>query len=316
MENRMSKPHILIMGPYLPPLMQELEKAYETHCYWQIEDQAGFLKSHGTKIKAIATRGDVGASAELLQALPNLEFIAVFGVGVDAIDVAGAKARNIPITITSGVLHEDVADLAFALMLGIARQIPAGDTFVRSGKWAANSFPVVPRLYGKRIGILGMGQIGQAIAKRAEGFAMKISYHTRSKRDDVNYAYHATPEALAKDSDFLVAALSGGKPTAGIVSADVLKALGPNGFFINIARGSVVDEQALLAALEKNEIAGAALDVFLNEPKIDERFFKLENTVLHPHQGSATHETRKDMADLVVANLASHFAGKGPLTPI
>ena len=312
----MLKPQILVMGPYADALMAELETAYDVHRYWMTEDKPAFLKSHGDKIKAIATRGDVGASGEVMQALPNLEFIAVFGVGVDAIDVAQAKLRNIPVAITSGVLHEDVADLAFALMLGIARQIPAGDQFVRSGQWKTTGMPVLPRLHGKRIGILGMGQIGQAIAKRAEGFAMTIHYHTRNKRDDVNYHYHATPAALAQNSDFLVAALAGGKATAGIVSADVLKALGPKGTFINIARGSVVDEPALISALQKKEIAGAALDVFLNEPKIDERFFKLENTVLHPHQGSATHETRKAMADLVVANLASHFAGKGPLTAI
>ncbi len=312
----MSKPHVLVMGPYADALMAELETAYEVHRFWQLEDKPAFLKSHGGKIKAIATRGDVGASGDLMQALPNLEFIAVFGVGVDAIDVAGAKARNIPVTITSGVLHEDVADLAFALMLGIVRQIPAGDQFVRSGKWATAGMPVMPRLHGKRIGILGMGQIGQAIAKRAQGFGMDIHYHTRTKRDDVDYKYQPTPVALAQNSDFLVAALAGGKATAGIVSAEVLSALGPKGYFINIARGSVVDEPALISALENHAIAGAALDVFLNEPKIDERFFKLENTVLHPHQGSATHETRKAMADLVVANLASHFAGKGPLTAI
>jgi lactate dehydrogenase-like 2-hydroxyacid dehydrogenase len=312
----MSKPHILVMGTYSDALLAELAAAYELHRYWLVEDKPAFLKTHGEKIKAVATRGDVGASAELLQALPNLEFITVFGVGVDAVDVAGAKARGIPVTITSGVLHEDVADLAFALMLGIARQIPAGDSFVRSGKWASIGFPVLPRLYGKRIGILGMGQIGQAIAKRATGFGMEIFYHTRNQRSDVPYQYEATPVALASHSDFLVAALSGGKPTASIVSAEVLKALGPMGYFVNIARGSVVDEQALIAALEKKQIAGAALDVFLNEPKIDERFFKLENTVLHPHQGSATHETRKAMVDLVVANLASHFAGKGPLTAV
>jgi lactate dehydrogenase-like 2-hydroxyacid dehydrogenase len=312
----MSKPHILVMGTYADALMAELESAYEVHRYWTIEDKSAFLKNHGNQIKAVATRGDVGASAGLLQALPNLEFIAVFGVGVDAVDVTGAKARGIPVSITSGVLHEDVADLAFALMLGIARQIPAGDQFVRSGKWASANMPVMPRLNGKRIGILGMGQIGQAIAKRATGFGMEIFYHTRNKRDDVTYKYEATPVALASNSDFLVAALAGGKPTAGIVSAEVLKALGPKGYFVNIARGSVVDEQALLNALEKKQIAGAALDVFLNEPKIDARFFNLENTVLHPHQGSATHETRKAMADLVVANLASHFSGKGPLTAV
>ncbi len=312
----MSKPHILVMGTYADPLMQALEAAYTVHRYWQIEDQSGFLKNHGDKIRAIATRGDVGASGQVIAALPKLELIAVFGVGVDAVDTSLAKQRGIPVTITSGVLHEDVADLAFALMLGIARQIPAGDQFVRSGKWASAGLPVMPRFHGKRLGILGMGQIGKAIAKRAEGFAMKISYHTRTKRQEVNYIYAATPLELAQNSDFLIAALAGGNPTAGIVSAEVLAALGPKGFFINIARGSVVDEQALLAALEKKQIAGAALDVFLNEPKIDQRFFKLENTILHPHQGSATHDTRKAMSDLVLANLAAHFAGKPPLTPI
>ena len=312
----MSKPELLLMGEYPAVDMAALEADYAVRRYWEAPDKAAFLALRAGAIRAIATRGDLGASGEVINALPSLEIISCFGVGVDAIDLATARARGIKVTTTPDVLNEDVADLALALMLGIARQIPQADAYTRSGKWRNGAFPLLTRMNGKRLGILGLGRIGLAIARRAEGFAMPISYCTRTKRDSVAYHYCANAVELANQSDFLVAILPGGGATENIVNADVLRALGSKGYFINVARGSVVDEQALLEALEAKTIAGAALDVFWNEPNINPRFFTLPNVVLHPHGGSGTTETRAAMGKLVRDNLAAHFAGKPLLTPI
>jgi D-3-phosphoglycerate dehydrogenase len=304
------------MGEYPPWDMDALDKDYIVHRYWEQADKEAFLEGPAREARAIATRGDLGVSKAVIDALPALEIIGCFGVGVDGIDLQAARARGIHVANTPDVLTEEVADLAFALMLGIARQIPQGDRFVRAGHWVKEAFPLMTRLNGKRLGLIGLGRIGSAIARRAEGFGMAIGYHTRTKRGDVAYAYHATATDLARNSDFLVAILPGGAATQNIVNADVLEALGPRGFFINVARGSVVDEEALLSALEQKKIAGAALDVFWNEPDINPRFFRLENAVLHPHTGSGTVETRKAMGKLVRDNLAAHFAGKPLLTPV
>ena len=312
----MSKPELILMGEYPVADMAALEADYLIHRYWEASDKAAFLAGHANSVRAIATRGDLGAPREVINSLPKLEIISCFGVGVDAIDLVAARARKIKVTTTPNVLNEDVADLALALMLGIARQIPQADAFTRSGKWANGAFPLLTRMNGKRLGILGLGRIGMAIARRAEGFAMSISYCTRSKREDVSYRHFAEAKELASHSDFLVAILPGGEGTSKIVNAEVLRALGPKGYFINVARGSVVDEPALLEALENNAIAGAALDVFWNEPNLNPRFLSLQNVVLHPHGGSGTVETRAAMGKLVRDNLAAHFAGKPLLTPI
>jgi D-3-phosphoglycerate dehydrogenase len=304
------------MGDYPPWDMEALDKDYIVHRYWEQPDKEAFLRGPAREVRAIATRGDLGAAKPLIDALPALEIIACFGVGVDGIDLEAARARGIRIVNTPDVLTEDVADLAFALMLGIARQIPQGDRFVRAGQWVKGAFPLMTRFNGKRLGLIGLGRIGSAIARRAEGFGMKIAYHTRTKCEDVAYVHHATAADLARNSDFLVAILPGGAATRNIVDAEVLEALGPTGFFINVARGSVADEEALLSALEERKIAGAALDVFWNEPDINPRFFTLDNVVLHPHTGSGTVETRKAMGQLVRDNLAAHFAGKPLLTPV
>ena len=312
----MSKPELLLMGEYPAVDMAALEADYAVRRYWEAPDKAAFLALRAEAIRAIATRGDLGTSGEVINALPNLEIISCFGVGVDAIDLATARARGIKVTTTPNVLNEDVADLALALMLGIARQIPQADAYTRSDKWRNGAFPLLTRMNGKRLGILGLGRIGLAIARRAEGFCMPISYCTRTKRDSVAYHYCANAVELANQSDFLVAILPGGGATENIVNADVLRALGSKGYFINVARGSVVDEQALLESLEAKTIAGAALDVFWNEPNINPRFFTLPNVVLHPHGGSGTTETRAAMGKLVRDNLAAHFARKPLLTPI
>lgn len=312
----MSKPELILMGEYAATDMAALESKYIVHRYWEAAEKGAFLARHASTVRALATRGDLGVSGAVIASLPKLELICCFGVGVDAIDLIAAKARGIKVTTTPNVLNEDVADLALALMLGIARQIPQADAFTRSGDWAKGNFPLLTRMNGKRLGILGLGRIGMAIARRAEGFSMPVAYCTRNKRGDVKFQHYATAAELATHSDFLVAILPGGDATAKIVNADVLKALGPKGFFINVARGSVVDEPALLGALETKAIAGAALDVFWNEPKINPRFFSLQNVVLHPHGGSGTSETRAAMGKLVRDNLTAFFADQPLLSPI
>ena len=312
----MSKPHLLLLGAYPASDMENLERDYHLHKLWEQPDQTAYLKKHGAEIRALATRGDLGAKKEMLELLPKLEMIACNGVGVDAVDLATCRARNIKVSNTPDVLTEDVADLALALMLGIARHIAQADAYTRAGQWSKASYKLLTRMNTKRLGILGLGRIGLAIAKRAEGFSMPVSYHTRHERGDVPYKHYASPIELARNSDFLVAIVPGGAGTENLVNAEVLKALGPTGYFINVSRGSVVDEPALLEALENNVIAGAGLDVFWNEPNINPRFLKLQHVVLYPHGGSATVETRGAMGQLTRDNLAAYFAGQPLLTPV
>ena len=312
----MTKNHLLLLGSYPAADMDILQREYTVHKLWEQPDAADYLRSHSGDIRALATRGDLGAKKEVLELLPNLKMIACYGVGVDAIDFGTCKARGIQVSSTPDVLSEDVADLALALMLGIARHIAQADAYVRAGKWPAASYPLLARMNTKRLGILGLGRIGMAIAKRAEGFTMPIAYHTRTPRNQVSYTHFESAVELARHSDFLVAIVPGGPTTENLVNAEVLEALGPSGYFINVARGSVVDENALLEALENKVIAGAALDVFWNEPNINERFLKLNNVVLHPHGGSGTAETRAAMGQLVRDNLTAFFAGKALLTPV
>lgn len=312
----MAKPDVLVMGAYPQADLDALDAAFTVHRYWEAADKPAFLASLAPKIEAIATRGDLGVPNDVVTALPELKIISVYGVGLDAVDLNLARERGVAVTNTPNVLNDDVADLALGLMISVARRIPAGEAHVRSGKWATQSFPLVTKMSGKRLGILGLGSIGKAIAKRAQGFDMAISYHGRAKQADQPFTYYESAVELAKNSDFLVAIVTGGAGTAKIVNAEVLKALGPKGYFINVARGSVADEEALLAALESCSIAGAGLDVYLNEPKIDPRFSKLDNVVLQPHQGSGTVETRAVMAALVRNNIAAHFAGKPLITPV
>lgn len=313
----MSRPAVLVIGPYPRGDIELLEAVYDVHRYWEAADKAALLRDHGGGIRAIATRGDLTVPAEIIAALPKLEMIGVYGVGVDGIDLKACKERGIKVSNTPDVLTGETADTALALMLAFARQVPRGDGHVRSGAWGdQGNMPLGIRVHGKRVGIIGLGKIGKAVATRCVGFDMRVAYCGRASQLDQPYPFFSSLTDLATESDFLVATLSGGAATAKLITGDVLKALGPKGVFINIARGTVVDEAALLDALENKTIAGAGLDVYLNEPRIDPRFGKLDNVVLLPHIGSATVETRRAMGQLMRDNIAAHFAGQRLLTQV
>jgi lactate dehydrogenase-like 2-hydroxyacid dehydrogenase len=257
-----------------------------------------------------------GVDAGLIAKLPKLEIVANFGVGYDSIDVPATVARDIIVTNTPDVLNECVADTAIALVLNTLRKLPQSEAYTRAGNWAAKGpYPLATSLGGKTLGILGLGRIGEAIAKRAIAMGMKIRYHNRHKKD-VAYPYDADPVTLAKNSDVLMVVTPGGAETKNLVGAKVLDALGPKGYVCNIARGSVIDEPVLLRYLQENKIAGAGLDVFVDEPRVPPEFFKLDNAVLFPHVGSATVETRKAMGDKQIENLRLHFSGKPVATRV
>jgi hydroxypyruvate reductase len=252
----------------------------------------------------------------LLAMFPNVKMISIFGVGYDGIDVAAVQDRGIQVTHTPDVLTDDVADLAMGLILSMGRRIPQSDKFVRNGDWVSEPFTMTHKVTGTRLGVVGLGRIGQAIAKRAAAFDMSIAYTGRRAKTNAPFRYHATVSELAANSDYLVVAVPGGNETKNMINAQVLKALGPKGILINIARGSVIDQTALIQALKDKSIAGAGLDVFWDEPNIDPQFFKLHNVVLTPHNGSNTHETRRAMADLALANLKAFFDERPLLTLI
>lgn len=312
----MTKPTVLMTGAYPDWDMEALAADYQIIRLWEHAYQNAVLAQYGANVRAIATRGDLGADKALIDHLPNLEFIACFGVGTDGIDRTATRPRGIKISNTPDVLTEDVADLVFALMLAVSRKVVRGDQMVRDASWATGNLELTTRLNGKRLGIIGLGRIGKAIARRGLAFNMPISYFGRHKQPDVEFRYFVDLRELAANTDFLVAIVPGGAATTNLVDANVFRALGPQGYFINVARGSVVDEPALIDALENNTIKGAGLDVFWNEPNIDKRFAALDNVVLHPHHGSGTVETRKAMGQLVRDNLAAHFAGLPLLTEV
>jgi lactate dehydrogenase-like 2-hydroxyacid dehydrogenase len=312
----MSKPDLLSVSPLAADLERALDAEYRVHRLWQVDDPARLLRETGSSIRALVTRGDSGADASLLAALPRLEIVAVFGVGVDAIDLGYAGSHGIRVTNTPDVLTDDVADMGMALLLATARQIVAGDRYVRSGAWANGPMPLTTSLNGKRLGILGLGRIGQALARRASGFNMSIAYCNRSRKTDVPYDWYPDPVSLAAHVEFLVICAAAGPGTRGLVSTEVLDALGPRGILINISRGIVVDEAALLRALRERRVAAAGLDVFVDEPNLNREFVGLENVVLQPHNGSGTIETRAAIGALLLRNLAAHFSGAPLPTPV
>ena len=311
----MDKPHVLQMGEYpdwdLPPLAAR----FVMHRLFQAQDRAAFLAEVGPQVRAIATRGDLGASAAVIAACPKLELIAVNGVGYDAVDLAAAKARGIRVTNTPGVLDGECADLAVGMLIALARGLVGGDVWARSGDWARKgSYPLQRRVWGQRAGILGLGRIGREVGRRLEAFGMKISYLARSPKD-VPWDFVADPVELARASDFLIVTALANASTRHIVNAAVLAALG-QGMLINISRAQNVDEAALLDALEAGRIGGAALDVFEGEPAINPRFAALGNVLLQPHVGSATVETRVAMGKLMLDNMVAHFEGRALLTEV
>ncbi|MEJ2803119.1 2-hydroxyacid dehydrogenase [Comamonadaceae bacterium PP-2] len=309
---------LLMAGPLLPDLMADIESRYRVHRWWEIKDQAAFLKTQGPAIRGIVTSGRFGADKALIESLPALETIVSFGVGYDPIDIATAQARNVAVSNTPGVLDDCVADTALALMLAASRRIVEADRFVRAGRWPNEGFGLGRKIGGKRCGVVGLGNIGLQIARRAEAFGMDIAYYNRRQRSDVpaNYAYHADVLSLAQASDYLVLAVPGGAQTRHMIDASVLEALGPQGFLINVARGTVVDETALVTALQSKTIAGAGLDVFEFEPQVPAELMSLDQVVMLPHIASGTFETRKAMADLVVENLDAWFSRRELLTRV
>ncbi|WP_043363877.1 2-hydroxyacid dehydrogenase [Belnapia sp. F-4-1] len=307
----MDKPELLVMGVLPDWDLEPMAERYTLRLLYEAPDEAAFIAEHGAAIRGIVTKGEIGASAELMDRQPRLEIVACYGVGVDAIDRAYCAKRGIPVTNTPDVLTEDVADLAFALLLAAARRIPAADAWVRDGSWVREgSMPLTTRVWGKRMGIVGLGRIGSAVAKRAEGFGMAISYSGRSPKPGVPYAFHPSPAALAPEVDILVCCAMGGPTTQGLIDRAAIEALRPGAIFVNVSRGSVVDEPALLEALRSGRIAMAGLDVFWNEPAIDAEFASFPHVVLAPHAASGTVETRRAMGALMQENLAAHFAGR------
>ena len=310
-------PRILQIGRLpLPALETELAARYHVSCLADQADPAGFLALQGAQFSGVVTTASIGLTGEVIAALPHLQVISSFGVGFDALDIGAAKARGVQVGYTPGVLNDCVADMAFALMLDVSRGVAASDRFVRRGEWRERRFVQGSRVSGKRLGIVGMGRIGQAVAERASGFRMEVGYHNRRPAPDTALPYFESLVALAHWADYLVLTVAGGPATRHMVNQSVLDALGPQGFLINVARGSVVDEAALIAALADARIAGAGLDVFEDEPHVPTALMALDNVVLTPHTASATHETRRAMADLVLENLASFYATGAVSVPV
>jgi hydroxypyruvate reductase len=303
-----TRPRLLQILPMPPALEARLQATYEVVQLPPPDQRAAFLATEGTSFTGAVTSAAVGIDAALIDALPNLKVVSSFGVGLDKIDVAAAQARGIAVGYTPDVLNDCVADLAFALLMDVARATPAADRFVRRGDWLKGPFPLQRKVSGAKLGLVGMGRIGRTIARRSTGFDMAVRYHSRNAVADVPWAHESSLVDLAKWADFLVVITAGGPATRHLVNAEVLDALGPEGCIVNVARGSVIDETALVAALQDKRIAGAGLDVFEDEPRVPEALFTLDNVVLVPHIASATRETRQAMADRVYDNLAAFFS--------
>jgi hydroxypyruvate reductase len=307
---------ILLVGELLPRVMRTLKESHDVAELWTVADQATYLEAFGSTIEVLATSGAYGANATLISALPNLKLIASFGVGTDPIDLVAAHARGIAVTNTPGVLNGCVADYAVGLLLAIARRIVQADRFVRDGQWLTQRLQFGTKLGGKLCGIVGMGGVGREIATRVQACGMRVAYHGPHPKPELNFDYYSSLVSLAYDADVLVLSLPGGTDTRHIVDAEVLRALGPNGLLVNIARGSVVDEAALVEALQSGTIGGAALDVFEGEPLVPQTLVGCGNVVLSPHTASGTFETRNAMADLMLANIAAYESGIALLTPV
>jgi lactate dehydrogenase-like 2-hydroxyacid dehydrogenase len=316
----MSKPALLSTGPMMPLITDQLEAAFDVHWMHKVGDVNALLQSAGSLIEAVCTGSHTGVKtdAALLARLPALKVIGNFGVGYDTIDVPTAAGRGIVITNTPDVLNEEVADTALGLLLMTVRELSKAEAYMRAGRWAKEGdYRLTPAsLRDRKIGLMGFGRIGRAIARRLEAFEMPISYYSRRKQPDVGYPHYSDLVAMARDVDILLAILPGGPATQNIINAEVLAALGPRGIFINMARGSIVDEAALIAALKNKTILAAGLDVFLNEPKVNPEFLTLENATIVPHVGSASVFTRDQMGQLVVDNLLAYRDRKAPKTPV
>jgi len=307
---------VLQLSPILiPSINQKLNELYEVHKYFEIEDKAAFIVKHAASIEGVVSGGHTGISKALMEQLPNLKVVAVNGVGTDAVDLEYARSRGIHVTATFGALTEDVADLAIGLLLATCRGICSGDRFVRGGQWvkfpSPTAIPLARRFSGMRVGIVGMGRVGRAVAERAAAFGCPIAYTDLKKMDDLPYTFISDLVELAKQSDALILCAAADK-AAGIINTKVLEALGKDGFLINIARGKLVNEVDLVKALEAGQIAGAGLDVFVDEPNVPPALFTNDHVVMQAHRASATVETRTAMGEMVLDSLAQALSGQRP----
>ena len=316
----MSKPAILSTGPMMALMVERLEDAFEVHWLHKITDVDAFLAQNGGRIEGVCTGAHTGVKtdAAMMARMPSLKVIGNYGVGYDSIDIPEAKRRGVIITNTPDVLTEEVADTTIGLLLMTVRQLSKAESWMRAGQWAATGadYPFTPSLRDRTVGLIGYGRIGRAIGRRLEAFGIPFNYYSRNRQADVPQRHYDNLVAMARDVDTLIAILPGGPATQGIVNTEVLTALGPNGIFINMARGSVVDEAALKAALRSNTILAAGLDVFINEPNIDPDLLTIPNLTVLPHVGSASIYTRSKMGNLTVDNLLAYKDRRAPLTPV
>lgn len=310
------QPTILALCSLLPAEMTELENHFKVLRIWRQEDPEAALQKHGKDIAGIISTAGTPVTRRLIEALPNLEIVAQYAVGTDNIDLAAAGERRIAVTNTPDILTDDTADTALALLLAVTRRICEGDMYVRVSKWPSGLMGLGTSLSGKTAGIVGLGRIGQAIARRLEAFGITVVYHGPRKKADQTYKFYPDLKVMARDVDFLILSCMGGPDTLNLVDYGILELLGPKGFLINVARGSVVKEDDLLRALSNRVIAGAGLDVYVHEPHAPEALFSMDNVVLLPHTGSATNETRTKMGRLVIENLLAHFKGDPLKTPV
>jgi hydroxypyruvate reductase len=306
---------ILFISAVDPTMLPKLESGFTVH-QLPASGLKDFPADVAERTRIVVTTGGGGADAALIGALPNLGLIAVGTAGYEAVDLEAAAKRGIAVTHTPDVTANDVADLAFGLLIAVARRIAEAERFIRAGHWQAGGMDFGTRVSGKRLGIVGLGAIGRTIAKRAQGFDIDVAYNGPHRKSDVSYAYHAEVVDLARTVDFLIVSCPGGSETEGLIDRSVLMALGPEGILVNVSRGSVVDEVALVGVLSDGGLGGAGLDVFADEPRVPAKFIAMENVILAPHVGSATPETRAAMTDLAIANMHAYLAGRPLLTPV
>jgi hydroxypyruvate reductase len=310
------KPAIVMLTPIYAPTLAELEREFTVHKLWTASDPVAFMRDVSGSARGAVTTGLAGFARSHLEALPKLEIIACFGMGHGTLDLAAAKERRVVVTNTPDATAASVADLAMGLLIAVMRRICESERFVRAGKWLAGPFPMGSELGGKTCGIVGLGNIGREIARRAEAFGMSMCYYGPRRKPDVAYPYYSDLESMTRLADCLIVACPATPATRNLIDARILDALGAEGFLINVARGSIVDEAALLAALKSRRIAGAGLEVFWNEPRVPAELTGMEHVVLVPHIGSSTREIRETRGAMLLANLRAHFAGEPVLTPV
>lgn len=312
----MTKPELLIASPMMPMIEEQLDRHFTVERLYKAPDKDKLLADFGPKVRALAATPASKVDAALMGKLPRLEIVSAFGVGYDSIDAKWAGGQGIVVTNTPDVLNEEVADTALGLLLATVRQFPQADRYVRAGKWKEKPFPLTVTLQDRTVGVVGMGRIGKAIAKRLEAFNTPVVYHSRNKAEGVSYKHYPDLKQMAKDVDVLIVITPGGAATKHLINKEVLEALGPNGIVINVARGSVIDERALIEALRERKILSAGLDVFEDEPNVPKELIEMDHVVLLPHVGSASVHCRNLMGQLVVDNLVAWASGKPPLTPV